>query len=826
MNEILDLDLVRSGQALQAMAEQCRHDMKQRWPDIDFAADVWPIHTLYNTTMLDVRFGPAITDFVGVDTSYLLACRCLVSRAALEGKIKSSRYTLRAWRLLHRQALPLVALGRHHIIDLEEATVKEARPALASLVFNDLKQLGRMLDELAHLGVVRHLAWGPSALTKSTLRKISVQWQKERKTNKSIDVLDRQIEGLSDATQAMLLCDGRLSTIDRSAIALANILMCAPSRINEPLCLRINDRYTIEDYATRPNGDESGQLFKAHQLLFMKGSKGADWSGKPVLNFMTALSDLCWNIILELGQRSRNLLKYYEHHPDRLYLPPELEHLRGNVVSKSALWKITNLANREPNEKEISSINSGVWDTFLKRHKDVPNATTVIENPRSYRSNGRKNHYPKATVLTWQAVENYLLERVRERMDSMRWVTSDNRYRGPLSEMLMLVDPDRTPYLPQAWADKPFCARLKSPAWRMKANHEKSVFIKLGLKMTKGCDLVDCYIEPHDIRRWLTTTALDARERLSDVLINKWANRINVAQLAAYDLRTAEQKANQVALPVPQELQSITTGLEALEGIENEYGLRTEIAVAHGDGLAVTSVDAVMQATENRPVARSSNQLIILYPNRFGICLHQHHETPCRLYAGCAQGCNEQLTVKGHLPTNKEWRREEDLTNRSIINQLQALITARQRGVADDPATLDAHLLTLVKGMDVRTIADELIERFHEIKEQVRDLSFRNELEAAFVSRGIVSRLDDPVVPNGALIKYHNPSKHAAPGYERALEAQCGGRDEMHRQSALLHQQYPELAPSTLGLKDESHLLFSDDDDDDDDEKEKDEQAA
>jgi len=824
MSEIFDLDLLRSTQALQEMAEQCRHDMKQRWPDVDFDADVWPIHTLYNTTMLDVRFGPTITDFLRMDTSYLLACRCLVSRAALEGKIKSPRFALRAWRLLHRQEIPLVALGRHHIIDLEEATVKGVRPALASLVFNDLKLLGRMLDELARLGIVEHLAWGPSAITKSTLQKISMQWQKERKKRKSIDTLDRQIEGLSDATHAMLLCDERLSNTDRSAIALANILMCAPSRINEPLCMRVHDRYTIEDYATRPNGDESGQLFKAHQLLLMKGSKGADWSGKPVLNFMIALSDLCWNIIIELGQRSRTLLKHYERNPDHLYLPPKLEHLRGNVVSKSALWKITNLADREPTEREISAITSGVWDTFLKKHKDVPNATAVIENPRSYRSNGWRNHYSTATVLTWHAVENYLLERVHERMESMRWVTSDNRYRGLLSEMLMLVDPDRTPYLPQAWADKPFCARLKSAPWRMKTNHEKSVFIKLGLRMTKGGDLVDCYIEPHDIRRWLTTTALDARERLSDVLINKWANRINVAQLAAYDLRTAEQKANQVALPVPQELQSITIGLEALEGIENEYGLRTEIAVAHGDGLAVTSVDAVMQATENRPVARSSNQIIILYPNRFGICLHQHHETPCRLYAGCSEGCNEQLTVKGHLPTNEEWRRQDNLTNRSIINQLQALITARQRGVADDPATLDAHLLTLVKGMDVRTIAAELIERFHEIKEQVRDLSFRNELEAAFVSRGIVTRLDDPIVPNGALIKYHNPSKHAAPGCERALEAQCGGREEMQRQSALFHQKFPELAPRTLGLKDESHLLASEDDDNDDEEK--DEQAA
>lgn len=818
MNEIIDLDLARSTEAIKEMVQKCRDDMRQRWPDIDFDANVWPIHTLYRTTMLDVRFGPAIKAFTDKDASYLLACRCLMTQAALEGKIKSPRYALRAWRLLHRQALPLFALRHLHINVLEEETVKAVRPALASLVLNDLTQLSRMLDALARMGVISHLAWSPSRTTKETLKKISVEWQKQSRGNKSIEVLDRQIEGLSDATQAMLLCDERLSAPDQSAIAVANILMCAPSRINEPLCMRVNDRYTITDYATRPSGDEAGQLFKVHQLLLMKGSKGADWSGKPILNFMIGLSEVCWSTIIKLGQRSRTLLKHYEKNPNRLYLPPALKHLRGKQISKNSLWKIINLVDREPTENEIATVGSGVWDTFLKRHEGDQGAMTVIENPRLYRSNGRKNHIAEISVLTWQSVEHFLLDRVRERMESMRRITTENRYDGPLSEMLMLLDTDRTPYLPQAWSDKTLRARLKTPPWRMKNGHEKSVFIKLGLRMTKNCDLVDCYIDTHDVRRWLTTTALNARERLSDVLINKWANRISIAQLATYDLRTAEQKVHQVDLPVPQELHSITKGLKALEGIESKYGLHTDITVVHGDGLAVTSVNAVMQATENRPVARNSNQLLILYPNRFGICIHQHHETPCRTYAACSEGCNEQLTIKGHLPTNEEWRKQEELANRSIVNQLQALITARQRGLADDPATLDAHLLTLVKGVNVQTMADELIERFHEIKEQIRDLHFRNELEAAFVACGVVTRLDDAAIPNGALIKYHNPSKHAAPGHERAIEAQCGGRNQMQLKNSLFHQKHPELAPSSLGLKDEHHLLISDDHDHDDEE--------
>jgi hypothetical protein len=331
--------------------------------------------------------------------------------------------------------------------------------------------------------------------------------------------------------------------------------------------------------------------------------------------------------------------------------------------------------------------------------------------------------------------------------------------------------------------------------------------------MSQGGKEVDCYLSSHDPRRWLTTQALAARERLSDVLINKWANRLCLGQLQAYDLRSDAQKAEQAATPLPSELADLSKGLQELEELTSQYGLSTEIVVAHGQGISVTSLEAVCKATEDRPVARTGGQILILYPTRFGACVHQHHETPCRSYV-CGP-CNEQRTVKGHLPTNDEWRKEANLTNRSIVKQLQALITARNRGVADDPQMLDAHLMTLVKqGLDPQTMANELIDSFHKIKDQIRDLSFRNELEQAFVSRGVVKRLEDPEVPNGALIKYHNPKRHAAPGHELAIETNFGSREETDRQSELFYQQHPELAPGNLGLQDERHLLGGADDDD------------
>lgn len=807
MADATDLDGPRYLKALSTLVHQCRQDMQMRWPSVNFDSNVWPTHSIYGTKMVDARFVALERSFRGRDKAYVLAARCLVARAALEGKKKTSRNDLSAWRLLSQLSEPLTDLRSHHLRGLEEGVVKNATPSSAQTALMRLLGLSRMLDELGRLGAVGFLAWSPNADSRLHLLRLATQQRQLVRARKSIEHLDRRIEGLSDATKAMLQCDQRLSAEDRSAIAFINIMMCAPSRINEPLCLGVADRYTLDDYTLRPDADDAGQLFQVHQLLLMKGSKGADWSGKPVLNFMLGLSEACWSILLELGKRSRRLLQHYEEFPDRLYLPIELEHLRGKAITSVSMWQITNLTAEEPDEHSVNINNSGIWSTYLRRHQGNKPAEILIDNPITHRSDGQRTSVAKVRAIPWEAGEAFLLQRVQERMATMRRVTPENWYRGKLSEMLVLVDAERSSFLPQAWNHKTLRSKLKTTPSAERDNLERSVFIKLGLKMVQDDALVDCYLEPHDTRRWLTTKALHSQKRISDVLINKWANRISTTQLSAYDLRTPEQQAEQSSVPLPKELESISRGLSALDGIEAQYGLLTHLVVAHGDELTVTSVDEVLRATENRPIARSSNQIVILYPNRFGVCLHQHHEAPCRAYGGCSEGCSEQLTIKGHLPTNEEWRKRDVLNGVAIVSQLEALVSARNRQIADDCAAFDAHLLHLVGGLDAKAMADSLIDRFHEIKEKIRDIHFRNELEAAFVSRGVVARLDDPAVPSGALIKYHNPARHASPGFERALEAHWGSRQEMELLDAAFHDKHPELAPGNLGLQDDREGL-------------------
>lgn len=815
MNQMTDLDLVRRRAALETLALELRGAMERRWPEIDFDSNIWPIKTCYKTVMNDVRFGAAIASFNGWDGSYMLALRCLIALAALEGKRASWNGLEQAWRLLAIRPMsqvPLAAIHRFHLQEIEDIVVREAKPGAACSINRSLATLASHLDHLARQGVVDRFKWQRSIESKRALSKLTRDRGKTFKSEKS-EVLDRQIEAFSEVTSAMLRQDGRLDQFDRSAIALTNILMCAPSRINEALTCKISDRFTIEDYAIRSEDRETSVIHSSHQLLLMKGSKGAQWSPKPILNFMIGLVEKCWRVLVDGGQRSRMLVTWYEQHPDKLYLPPELEDLRGKPVSRLAMWKIVNLTTIEPNKAQLSGISKNYW-IHVVDPKDgrAPAEALKIETVHTLRSDGTKAY--KVEALPWGPVEAFLLKEVHERMTRMRRVTLHNHYVGALSEMLVLVDADSTPYLPQALNHETIQCRLKS-----KANRQPSIFVRLGLRMTQGGKEVDCYLNSHDPRRWLTTQALAARERLSDVLINKWANRLSLGQLQAYDLRSDEQKAEQSATPLPTELADLSESLHELEEQSSQYGLSTEIVVAHGQGISVTSMEAVCQATEDRPVARTGGQILILYPTRFGACVHQHHEKPCRSYV-CTP-CDEQRTVKGHLPTNDEWRKEANLTNRSIVNQLQALITARNRGVADDAQTFDTHLMMLVQqGLDPQTMADDLIDSFHEFKDQIRELSFRHELEQAFVSRGVVRKLDDPQISNGALIKYHNPKRHAAPGHERAMETHFGSSEEMHRQSELFYQQHPELAPADLGLQDERNLLVEDEDEDDDDDDE------
>lgn len=820
MNKPIDFELIQRRQRLNDWLAECKRRMCLRFPKINFDSDYWPIRTFYQTTQGDWYFTESMADFAKKDISYREALRCLAAEIVIAGEPKDISNSIRGYR-------QLALASPHRLFDLtvkdlrriEEIRLTNAKvnPASAGRIDGDLARLTKQIAQLSKQGVIPRMGFYTRADIKAELRKINLAHQARIRDGKS-DLLYRRMEAFNEAFNHMVDGHPGLSSPDRVAICTAALLLCAPSRINEVLCLSVDDHVTVEDYGKKTIG-EKNVVHSAHQMLIvtMKGSKGAEWSPKPVLNFMIDVFHYCLEIIKEHGKRSRMLVEWYQKNPNRLYLPPELEYLRGQDLSRWDIAKIIYLAETPPINSDKNAARKYVGEA-KDRQFDGPNQKILKESKRRTR--------PTIKLMAWADVESLLLEKVHGALADCRRVTQFNHYEGDLAKMLYLFDSDEVPFMPRAFNYTRIKHCLKCTENERKRSQPPTLFKKLNITMPDGDKVLVAEMETHDPRRWLTTMTLIHGEKLSDVLINKWANRCKLSQLKAYDFRTAETMASQSAMPEAAkliELTDLSNGLATMEALEDQFGLQTAIVTAHDAGIAMTSVEAVAEAIENRPVAKSSRGIIIIYPQRFGVCFHQHHEKPCRNYrndlvVSCLT-CNEAMVTKGHLPTNDEIRKVAKLLFGSVVRHLENLTLTHNRSIADDPAALGEHMLALVeKGLSKDTLeqfAVHLIEEFQQINGLLKDRLLARRLEQAFVSREILEILDNPENPSGSLIKYHNPTQHAEPLMERALE-EHGGREQVARDEQALIAKHPQFAPKALDLKDERHLIAPDDDERDD----------
>ncbi len=668
--------------------------------------------------------------------------------------------------------------------------------------------------------------------------------------------LEPGIAALSDAITAMADGDRRLSQIQEAVLCVMGIKMCAPSRINEVLAMSIHDRLrAVDDYAQEPGEDGDSTAISEAQLVYrshaeiketsvpnamdplpntvlMKGSKGAKWGAKPLLDFMLVMFNWCFDHLMEMGARSRMLVKHYENHPNMLYLPHDLEHLRGKPLTCIQIGRIMLLDGDLGADEDVFKVkvaatkyasqcvqralrNSGLMFTLAERpdlaDKIVDDRVSFIESltSKSPASSNRGmevdaqkvRKFNKTSTNTeyceWPDVEKELLRRVHETMHSLRWVTTGTQYKGRLSTMLILFDDlCRNPaYLPGALSSADVNARLKSTKNSGKGKPRQTVFEALDLKMPilsedgTMVEIVPAYCRPHDPRRWLTTMALrHSGSELSRLLINLWANRLDVTQLKAYDYLSLEEKAAMTAQAVPDGMHPSRVNehddlnLMLKDELIGAYKLKTQSIGVGLHAIRVTTMYAIHSAEMNHPVAKAGGKVILIFPTPYGICLHQHFERGCTNYRGCGSGCSSQRLVKGHVPTNENSRKLSIQLHNVIVAQVRRLILARNRRVVHDLDKLDEHLGRMIRQhKEAEEIASRLIADFLEIKDLIKDAAFKADLEDAYAFKGMVERLDNPEVTSGAVIRYDNPERHGSPEIERTIEA-LGGRNALDQE--------------------------------------------
>ena len=807
---IIDLELTKQKKALDSWVELCITRMAHRFPNVNFHDDVWNladyalIDPLQSSKVTNspkchrIGFTSAEKKFQGKDASYIKCFKCLAFEFIETNKVDFNSISLTYTELAKLPTATIFSVTDADLKKIENGLLLKS--TLKPITSETHLRLLRILEsfivpEIRKAKVNPQLFFHQNPAIKSELIGLREKYLSDKsKRRKNSDDRNARVAATSDAISASFKNDPRLNDFDHLICCALVVLFTAPSRINEPLLMSSDDVFSVESYKERAEGEMASVYVAQNQLFIaMKGSKGSDWAPKPALSFMHDLLLMAIERIKNFGKRSRMLLQHYENNPHILYLPKELEYLKSkDSWSYEDITRVIRLdsKNEYANISKPSSIIRKIVDS-----KPVG----IIEVKR----NGKGSH-----LIPREAVETYLLAMVEDAIKKCR--RHDNQiYHGRLSNRLFLCDVaiNQPEFLPNVLRYSTLSRRLVERDGP-KTVTTGSIFTKLGLKVPSGNDIIDAYITTHEARYFLTNAAAKYGDNLSDVIINKWARRLDICQLNHYISDDPKFDADHSLMPTIaslNEYSDLSDVIEQTPRMNNEYGVKTTLIKVSESRVLVTHIDAVIDAVEDRPVARVSNKIILLYPSEFGICLHQHHETPCQSYGVECMGCNDNITIKGHLPSNEAVRNESLKLQKSIISQLEKLVIEYQREIAENQDTFADHIVNLVKGsLNIETLSNKLIDEFEEIKDLINDINLRRRLEQAFVAKKTVQFIDDKKTIVGGTIRYRNPYRSGMQGIDK-VELTFGGWEKHWQEEKEIEEKFPFLKNARVsGLTDSS----------------------
>ena len=290
----------------------------------------------------------------------------------------------------------------------------------------------------------------------------------------------------------------RMATRDIHVIVSATtaILLASPDRINE--VLRLEEKCEI----IRKNKD-GAELYG----LRWRGSKGADSAIKDIVSSMADVVKEALNKIRNETKAAREVAKWYEGNPKKVFLRPELEYLRANelltpVEAADILW----------------GLNGFKHVTYL------PFKTKKI-NGKAY--------------IEFQALENWVISQLPSefpiydqdsqlKYSESLYVALRNQFQGGKATYTCLIE-------------------------HIGVNKINAYLGGRGLQGTPSIFDVFDFFEPngehivvttHQFRHYLNTLALAGG--MSEIEVSKWSGRKDIKQTSAYDHRTSSDIVKQI----------------------------------------------------------------------------------------------------------------------------------------------------------------------------------------------------------------------------------------------------------------------------------------
>ena len=360
---------------------------------------------------------------------------------------------------------------------------------------------------------------------------------------------------------------------DKLFSSIAAILCSAPDRINEVLLLAEN----CEVHDKTSSGKE------AYGLRWLP-AKGAEPTVKWIIPSMAPVVAEAIARIKRVTDDARQIARWYESNPRKLYLPPELEHYRcRELVTMDEVRQILWL-------KAESRNSARQWCTLY----GVP----LLKFPGARVLNVRLADVEKVVLDQLPPGFPVLNAEIGLKYSDALIVVRRNELHPEKAAFRCIIDP--------------VSINQVNTALGARSEHGfDSMFDRLGFTEPDGSAI---RVTTHQFRHYLNTLAQAGGMNQLDIA--KWSGRVDIRQNEAYNHVSAHQMVTKIR-------QSIGDGSQMFGPLAR---LPKNIPISR-DEFARLKI----------PTAHTTD---------FGFCVHDYTMMPCEQYADCIN-CNEHVCVKG-----------------------------------------------------------------------------------------------------------------------------------------------------------------------------------
>lgn len=612
----------------------CRNDLTAFGPDIDFDADEWDVTDYYSkqghrnskvggiTIHFTQRKKAGATPFCSQLSSFAKA----YVRSQLPGH-NSASFTraIAAFRALD------TAMRENNILSLSDADASVFNKASQVLQIEKsddsgagavLGKIARFLDEKDFVYAPLH-NWRHIKARKDSTGRVGPEFERRRQKNlPSQEVLDALPQAFCLATEPR----------DVLITSVAAILCSAPERVNEVMVL-----------AEACETEQSGSDGKKYLGLRWAGSKGAIDHIKWILPGMADVVRVALERIRTITEPAREMARWYEQNPQKLFLPAEFEHLRQKEIL--TLDEVGALMNLAPDKRSVRQ--------WIK-----PTGIPYVYIPCVTPTNGR---------IQIQAVRFADFERYTVRTLPAGFPIYDSARELKYSESLLVV-----PFgLFRNRKDQSHCMfevikyhHIGCALGQNQKAGSKTVFQRVGIDPDRQLAM-----RSHQFRHWLNTLAQGAN--LSQLDIAKWSGRSNVQQNAAYDNVSSEE-------------------------------IVTQIRAALGDH--AKAIGSLAEIPKNLPVTRDEFAAMTVptaHVTLYGFCIHDFTALPCEMFRKCLD-CREHVCIKGAV---QKTERVRDALNaaRNVLATAKQAVADEVYGATDWVSTHEATVERLEQLLAILT---------------------------------------------------------------------------------------------------------------------------